>query len=408
MNTPETWEVLAWHGLEQLDQLGRPKPSPPPASPRQWFAKDRALGRALVRLFWDPPESPPAAVISSELEPSKAPSPRPSTWEDVIGNETAVEILREQLTAARLDHKPVPHTLLYGVPGSGKSTLAKILAASTRGGFIETTASTLESMSDLMRLVYELNTLYLKHGNVPATLFVDEIHMLGQAKGRQSVDQESVFTLLEDFVLHHNLMGKKAFTDSNGIDVIPQTSTARAMPFTVIGATTEPGMLSEPLRRRFLVHVELEPYTEPEIAEIITRAGPRMGWSIDPEAAQYLAQYARRNPGKSYQLLTQARNRAVATEQATITLQVASEVISRLKLYPLGLTNSDVRILQILADHQPRGCGHAELCRASAISLSQFSGIVEPYLRFLQFIEIASRRIITPKGLQYLASITPK
>jgi Holliday junction resolvasome RuvABC ATP-dependent DNA helicase subunit len=67
-----------------------------------------------------------------------------------------------------------------------------------------------------------------------------------------------------------------------------------------------------------------------------------------------------------------------------------------------------VRILQILADHQPRGCGHAELCRAAAISLSQFSGLIEPYLRFLGFIEVASRRIITPKGLEYLASIAPK
>jgi Holliday junction DNA helicase RuvB len=401
---PETSDIFAYVGF---DYLTRPQPTTAPRSRGHLLDVLTDLSYAFRWGRRSPPPPGPTVAVPTQETVAKQ-SPRPTGWDDVIGNATAVEILKEQLTAARLDHKPVPHTLLYGVPGSGKSTLAKILAASTQGGFIETTASTLESMADLMRLVYELNTLYLKHGNVPATVFVDEIHMLGQAKGRQSVDQESVFTLLEDFVLHHNLMGKKAFTDSNGIDVIPQTSTARAMPFTVIGATTEPGMLSEPLRRRFLVHVELEPYTEPEITEIITRAGPRMGWTIEPEASQYLAQYARHNPGRSYQLLTQARNRAVATGQSTITEQVARDVIARLKLYPLGLTSTDVRILQILADHQPRGCGHAELCRAAAISLSQFSGLIEPYLRFLGFIEVASRRIITPKGLEYLASIAPK
>jgi Holliday junction DNA helicase RuvB len=347
-------------------------------------------------------------------------SPRPSTWDDVIGNTTAVEILQEQIAAAAIDHKPVPHVLLFGSPGTGKSTLSKILATSTGGRYIETTASTLETMSDLLRLCYQIIVLREETGIAPI-VFLDEIHTLGRGgQGRQSIDQESMFTLLEDWKVYHNMMGKvlmrvnQTHENPQGDEFRLHSNTCHVWPFTMVGATTEPGMLSDALRRRFLVHIDMEAYTDTEIAEIIRRAAARMGWAIDSDAATHLSAYARRNPGRGYQLLTQARNRAVvasgfasdeATRNRTITRAMTEQVIARLHLYPLGLTDTDVRILKILAERHPKGVGQAELARAANISLSQFTAMIEPYLRQLDFVEITSRRVIKPLGLAYLLTV---
>jgi Holliday junction DNA helicase RuvB len=175
-------------------------------------------------------------------------------------------------------------------------------------------------------------------------------------------------------------------------------------PFTLVGSTTEPGMLSQPLLRRFLLQVEFQPYSQEEIAEIMEGAARTPEWPIEPEAAAELATYSRRNPGRAYSLLTAARNRAVATARDTITEQVVQEVIARQSLFPLGLTETDVRILKLLAE-RPKGVGMAEICRAVGISQSQFSGMIEPYLRQLNLIETLSRRMIRPEGLAYLAEL---
>jgi Holliday junction DNA helicase RuvB len=330
-------------------------------------------------------------------------TPRPTSWDGVVGNAVAVEQLQEALLAAKKQRRPLPHTLLFGPPGAGKSTLSKIVAREFGGGFIETTASTLETPSDVVRILWELNEARERTGQ-PAVLFVDEIHRLGDARGRQSIDQESVYGLLEDWRFDHNLLGKTV-GDRAGVEWRLTESTVKVWPFTVIGATNEPGLLSAPLLRRFLLHVELQPYTESEIGQIIVGSAERLGWPVDTGAGAELAKYARLNPGQGYRLLTSAHNRAVATDRDVITRELASEVVERLRLYPLGLTENDVRVLKILADRAPRGAGQAEIARALGVSLSTFGGLIEPYLRQLSFLETLARRVITARGLAYLAKI---
>jgi Holliday junction DNA helicase RuvB len=353
--------------------------------------------------------TPEAGVVSQPApEPSleewqaltQAKSPRPTGWDGYVGNKRAVAIIQEAITAAQAQQRHLPHLLLYGPAGVGKSTISRIVAESMGGKFFETTASTLETPLDVARLVLDMNFARQQTGQ-PSVLFIDEIHMLGQAKGRMAIDQESVFPLLEDFVFFHNLKGRQIECDA-GLTVVPD-NTSRVFPFTCIGATTDPGFLNDALRRRFLLPVELESYTDGEIATIIVGAAERLGWTILPQAASLLSKFSRRNPGRSYQLLTAAQNKAVASARPGITVEVAEEVIQRLQLYPLGLTETDVRVMKLLADRIPRGIGQAEIARAAGIAPTTFTALVEPYLRQLDFVQTMSRREITPKGLRYLA-----
>ncbi|MGH8544266.1 MAG: AAA family ATPase [Gammaproteobacteria bacterium] len=330
-------------------------------------------------------------------------SPRPTEWSDIIGNARAVEQIREAITASKKNGSPLPHMLLFGPPGTGKSTLAKITSMAFGGGFFETTASTLEQPQDMIRFIWQMNLERERTSN-PSVLFIDEIHQLGAAKGRLAIDQESVYPLLEDWEMPHNLI-RKTVRDVKGTEYTMTTNSVLAWPFTCIGATTEPGVLSQPLLRRFLIHVELDPYTESEIAQIIQGSARRLGWTITEGAAEKLARYGRRNPGTANGLLTSANNRAVATDRDVIDEAVADEVIERLRLYPLGLTETDVRVLRLLYDRSPKGVGQAEISRAIGISLSQFACMCEPYLRLLGFVETLSRRVIRPEGISYLAQI---
>jgi holliday junction DNA helicase RuvB len=330
-------------------------------------------------------------------------SPRPMTWDDVVGNSRAIEQIREAITASKKSGTPLSHMLLFGPPGTGKSTLSKIVAREFGGLFIETTASTLETPIDLIRFLWQLNIGKESTGAF-STFFIDEIHMLGQAKGRQAIDQESTYALLEDWRFDHNLI-RKTVQDVKGQYRILTDTHVLVWPFTCIGATTEPGLLSQPLLRRFLLHIELDPYSEAEITQIIIGAARRLGWSITDGAAERLARFSRRNPGTANKLLAAAHNRAVATEREQIDEPVTQEIIERMKLYPLGLTQTDVKVLCALYDRMPRGMGMAEICRTVGISQSQFSSMVEPYLRFLGFLETLSRRVIRPEGLRYLSEI---
>lgn len=330
-------------------------------------------------------------------------NPRPTTWDDFIGNGAQVEIIREAIASSQTQNRPLPHTLLFGPPGVGKSTLSKQIARSTNGGFIEISGSNLETPLDVIKVLHRLTIEWDRTQTYPV-LFVDEIHTLGMSKGRQAIDQESIYPLLEDFYFPHNLQGKK-YELEHGEEWTLESNMFIVPPFTCIGATTDPGILNQAILRRFLLHIEMAPYTEEEISRIILGTAERLGWEIDSDAAMNLAKMSRLNPGKAYSLLTSAQNRAVAASRPRIDLETTQEVLNRLNLYRLGLSHLDVKILKLLADRMPRGMGQAELCRATNISPSQFSAMVEPFLRQLGFVETLSRRVITQRGLRYLVEI---
>ena len=348
-----------------------------------------------------------AAALADLLEfrerTRSLPAPRPTTWDGIIGNARAVEQIREAILAAKKMSRPLPHMLFFGPPGTGKTTIAQMAARDMGGFLVTTTASTLETPADLVRVIWQMND-GCEQTRTASLAFIDEIHTLGKSNGRQAIDQEQLFTLLEDWVMYHNLIGKRV-EDERGRRYILRDNNTAALPFTAIGATTEPGLLSQPLLRRFLIHIELDPYTENEIATILGGSAQRLGWTITDAAATWLSCFGRRNPGTAMSLLTAANSRAVATDRPNIDEAVAQEVTERLRLYPQGLTETDVRVLRLLYERSPRGIGQAEICRALSISQSQFTGMVEPYLRQLDMMETLARRVIKPAGIRYLAQI---
>lgn len=332
---------------------------------------------------------------------------RPTTWADIIGNARAVSILRESIAAAKAEGRPMNHTLLYAPPGMGKTTLAQAIALDMDGAYHYLTPSSLETATDVLKILYVMNNERETTGK-PCILLIDEIHMLGKASGsRSAIAQEDLYPLLDSWFFPHNLEGKTIVltTGPQGISFTPRRNTMRAWPFTCLGATTDPGALSAPLRRRFHVSVELDPYTLEDITTMIVRAAARLTWSCQPDAAAALAAVSRLTPGTADSMLIAAHNRAVATGRPGIDLECAREVVERMNLYPLGLNATDLRVLQILARRIPSGVGQAEISRAAGISLGQFSALCEPYLRFLGFVEVLNRRVITPAGMLYLKQL---
>ena len=329
-------------------------------------------------------------------------SPRPTSWADVIGNKVAVDILLEAEAKAQREQRHFDHTLLFGPPGMGKTTLSRLVAKDMGGFFFETVASTLETPTDLLKYLVAMNRRRNENGGRPSVLFIDEIHRLGQGVGRQAIDPEQLYGLLEDWKFPHNVT--KPFRP-HGYEKQPSITlrgdTYLVWPMTIIGATTDPGMLPEPLLSRFPIKIQMEPYTEAEMTEIVLGSATRLGLSIQEPAAQDIARFSRSNPRRANELLTQASNRSTGE----IRLEHTRAVIERLGLYPEGLTRTDVKILMVLADRGRRGAGQVELARAVGIALSQFSGMVEPYLRLLGYMETLSRRVITQAGLRYLAAL---
>ena len=312
---------------------------------------------------------------------------RPRNFTDYVGQEKVKENLKVYIEAAKLRGEPLDHVLLYGPPGLGKTTLAAIIASELGVNFRVTSGPAIEKQGDLAAILTNL-----QKGDV---LFIDEIHRL-----QRSVE-EILYPAMEDAALDI-IIGKGPSARSIRIDL------AR---FTLVGATTRAGQLSTPLRDRFGIISRLELYTPEELLQIVQRSAGILGTETDPDGAYEIASRSRGTPRIANRLLRRVRDFAQVHGSGKIDSKTAAYALDRLEIDPLGLDNTDRRMLETIIDIYNGGpVGLDTLAATIGEEAVTIEDVYEPYLIQIGFIARTPRgRYATKKAYAHVGRpyVTP-
>ena len=305
---------------------------------------------------------------------------RPKVLSDFIGHESLKQNLSVFIAAAKSRGEAMDHVLLYGPPGLGKTTLAHIVANELGTNFRATSAPMLTKQGDLAAILTALEPMDV--------LFIDEIHRLPTAI------EEVLYSAMEDFKLDI-MLGEGPSAKSVRIDLPP---------FTLVGATTRTGLLSNPLRERFGIDLRLSFYSPADLAKIIIRSANILGTPIDEDGAMMLAHSARGTPRIANRLLKRARDFANALHQDTITADIIKTTLFQLHIDASGLDAVDRDYIMTIIKHYAGGpVGIDNLAAALSEPADTIEDVIEPYLMQLGFIQRTPRgRVVTDMGYQHL------
>lgn len=301
---------------------------------------------------------------------------RPSAWQDYIGQEQIKKNLQIFIQACKKRQECLDHILFFGPPGLGKTTLSHIIASEMHADIKVTAAPMIEKSGDLAAILTNLN-----EGDV---LFIDEIHRLSPAV------EEILYPAMEDFRLDI-IIGSGPAAQSVKIDI------AR---FTLIGATTRAGMLSNPLRDRFGMSFRMQFYTPEELAKILTKASLKLKKPLSEQGAVEIARRSRGTPRIALRLLKRVRDFAEVLGEEEISFERANFALSELGVNEHGFDELDLRYLQILVENQGRPIGLSTLSAAMSEDESTIEDVIEPYLLANGYFErTAKGRIASAKSL---------
>lgn len=305
---------------------------------------------------------------------------RPKTLSDFIGHESLKQNLSVFVSAARGRGEAMDHVLLYGPPGLGKTTLAHIVANELGTNFRATSAPMLTKQGDLAAILTALEPMDV--------LFIDEIHRLPTAI------EEVLYSAMEDFKLDI-MLGEGPTAKSVRIDLPP---------FTLVGATTRTGLLSNPLRDRFGIDLRLSFYSIDDLARIILRSAKILGTDIDENGAKLLAASSRGTPRIANRLLKRARDFASATGKTSIDGDTIKTTLYQLHIDDKGLDEIDREYISAIIKHYAGGpVGIDNLAAALSEPADTIEDVIEPYLMQLGFIQRTPRgRIVTDAGYKHL------
>ncbi len=308
---------------------------------------------------------------------------RPSRLEDVVGQRAVVERLSILLEATKKRREPLGHLLLDGPPGLGKTTLATVIPRELGTEMQITAGPSLSAPKDL--LPYLTNA---SHGSV---LFIDEIHRMPPAV------EEFIYPAMEDF--------RVDITLGDGLNA--RTINMKLQQFTLIGATTRSGMLTAPLRDRFVNREHLDFYTTEELATIVRRNAGKLRSVIEDEAAHEIALRARGTPRKANNWLRWTRDFADARADGRITLDVARAALRMKGVDNAGLEEQDRRYLETIIRVFGGGpAGVQAIGHTMNLPADTLEDEVEPYLLREGFIQRTPRgRTITSRALAHLESM---
>lgn len=249
---------------------------------------------------------------------------RPKRFNEYIGQQQIVEMLKIAVEAAQKRGEVLDHVLFYGPPGLGKTTLAHIIANEMDVSVVHTSGPALEKGGDLLSIL-----THLEQGNV---LFIDEIHRLPK------VVEEFLYPAMEDFAV--DIIFDKGMNARSYRSKLEQ--------FTLVGATTRAGLLSAPLRERFGIFGSLDFYSEQDIEKVIVRSAAILNVSIDEEGAREIARRSRGTPRIANRLLRRIRDYAEVRADGIITAKVADRALALEGIDALGLTPLDIRFLNVI------------------------------------------------------------
>ncbi|WP_027597947.1 Holliday junction branch migration DNA helicase RuvB [Pseudomonas sp. MOIL14HWK12:I2] len=282
---------------------------------------------------------------------------RPVRLVDYIGQPVVRDQMGLFIQAAKGRGEALDHTLIFGPPGLGKTTLANIIAQEMRVSLKSTSGPVLERPGDLAALLTNLEA-----GDV---LFIDEIHRLSP------IVEEVLYPAMEDYQLDI-MIGEGPAARSIKLDLPP---------FTLVGATTRAGMLTNPLRDRFGIVQRLEFYGTADLATIVTRSAGILGLAIEAEGAMEIARRARGTPRIANRLLRRVRDFAEVRGQGHISHDIASRALDLLDVDAQGFDHQDRRLLLTMIDKFDGGpVGVDSLAAAISEERHTIEDVLEPYL----------------------------
>lgn len=301
---------------------------------------------------------------------------RPKTLKEFTGQQKVCEQIDVMIQAAKLRKEPLGHCLFSGPPGLGKTTLSCIVAQTMGTKLVVTSGPAIERPADL---AIELSKL--KAGEV---LFIDEIHRMNK------VVEEYLYSAMEDFVLD-----------------IPKSARIPLEKFTLIGATTRPGLLSSPFRSRFFFSARLDFYDTDSLTSIIDRSSQLLGCAIEKPCLYEIAKRSRGTPRIANRLLRWVRDFAAIRAEGAITLQVVDDALKMLCVDSRGLDEMDFRVLYTIV-HQFSGgpVGLQTLSMAVSEEPDTLEEVYEPFLMSCGFIKKSPKgREATPSGIEHVRRV---
>jgi Holliday junction DNA helicase RuvB len=308
---------------------------------------------------------------------------RPTAWDEYIGQERIKANLKVFIQASLKRGEALDHVLFFGPPGLGKTTLSNIIAKEMNANIKTTAAPMIEKSGDLAALLTNI-----EEGDI---LFIDEIHRLSPAV------EEILYPAMEDYRLDI-IIGSGPAAQAVKID-LPR--------FTLIGATTRAGMLSNPLRERFGMHFRMEFYNHEELALIIKQASKKLNKLIDDDAALEIAKRSRGTPRIALRLLRRVRDFSDVAEEQIISLKTTKFALEQLGVNSVGFDEQDIKLLELLISAKGRPMGLATIAAALSEDEGTIEDVLEPYLIANGYIERTARgRIATPKAYE-LFKLTP-
>ncbi len=309
---------------------------------------------------------------------------RPDGWSDYIGQEQIKKNLGVFIEASKKREEALDHVLFHGPPGLGKTTLALIIANEMGTNIKITSAPMIEKSGDLAAILTNL-----EEGDI---LFIDEIHRLSPAV------EEILYPSMEDFRLDI-IIGSGPAAQTVKID-LPR--------FTLIGATTRAGMLSNPLRDRFGMNFRMNFYSNEELSQIIMQASLKLNKQIQKKASFEIARRSRGTPRIALRLLKRVRDFSDVADEEHIHHERTAYALNELGINAHGFDEMDIRLLQLLINAKGKAMGLSTIAAALSEDEGTVEDVLEPYLLANGFLERTARgRIATSKTYEVLKFKAP-